>query len=645
MSQFPRTRIPFESLAVALASLLLAWPAIADNVAPDGTGISGIHRAGDDLTTVGVPWSHVGAPENLNDGANDVILDTWAGVGDIGGVQTSAYVGILWPASRTDGVQTVTLSMATFVDGGWFGVNGVSPAGGEALVLDTHISAATAPVIQTTADGGTTWSEVASTSDYLTVMDGHTIGGGANPNPSIPGDITFTLDTPVTGINGVRVIGSVGGNAGDASNGFIGVSELQVDTVELDDADEDGLPDVWEDENGVDDPNADEEPDGLTNLEEFENGTDPNDPDSDEDGLSDGDEVDTHMSDPTSKDSDGDGLEDGDEVNVHMTDPTLEDTDGDGFSDSRELDLGSDPNNANSVPENRALSGRTFMGNHNVADDLTTLGILYSHHGNGITTPDGFSERLNDGVKAPEALVTTVDSWHAGAPDTHSQIGVIWDTPPPGAIDTVTVTVATFFDGGWFGVNAVSPPGNSPLVLDTHISEASLPTVQVSGDGGASWSDVGSTTDLLTVLDGHVIGNPPTAADVTWTLDSPVPGINGIRVIGTHGGNAGESANGFIAATEIEVAATGSGEFKILEIEFLPPPAGEGNGEFTLVWESTPGRVYTVFFNSDLDDPTGSWSDLGDDFEADEGASTTLTFPHPDPGAERLFFIVQLNPG
>ena len=100
MSQFPRTRIPFESLAVALASLLLAWPAIADNVAPDGTGISGIHRAGDDLTTVGVPWSHVGAPENLNDGANDVILDTWAGVGDIGGVQTSAYVGILWPASQ-----------------------------------------------------------------------------------------------------------------------------------------------------------------------------------------------------------------------------------------------------------------------------------------------------------------------------------------------------------------------------------------------------------------------------------------------------------------------------------------------------------------------------------------------------------------
>ena len=98
-------------------------------------------------------------------------------------------------------------------------------------------------------------------------------------------------------------------------------------------------------------------------------------------------------------------------------------------------------------------------------------------------------------------------------------------------------------------------------------------------------------------------------------------------------------------STEIEVAATGSGEFKILEIEFLPPPAGEGNGEFTLVWESTPGRVYTVFFNSDLDDPTGSWSDLGDDFEADEGASTTLTFPHPDPGAERLFFIVQLNPG
>ena len=74
-----------------------------------------------------------------------------------------------------------------------------------------------------------------------------------------------------------------------------------------------------------------------------------------------------------------------------------------------------------------------------------------------------------------------------------------------------------------------------------------------------------------------------------------------------------------------------------------PPPAGEGNGEFTLVWDSIPGRTYTILFNRDLNGPLGSWGDIGDDFEADAGETTTLTFPNPDPGANRLFFIVILN--
>ena len=637
MANSPKFRFLNEGLVTCLL-LSSATLSSAENIAPEGTGISGVHLAGGDLTTLGTPWDHVSPPSVLNDGTSDAVLDTWAGNADIGGAQTSAYVGILWPGPRTDAVQTVTLSMATFVDGGWFGINGIDTGDGVPLVLDTHISAATVPVVQTTSDGGSSWSEVASTSDYLTVMEGHTIGGGANPNPSIPGDVTFTLDSPATGINGLRVIGPVGGSAGEQANGFIAASELVIDAVDGVDDNGNGLPDFWEELHGVSDPDADEEPDGLTNLEEFENGTDPNEPDSDGDGLDDGDEVDTHGSDPAKRDSDGDGLEDGDEVNLHMTDPALADTDGDGFSDSRELELGSDPKDANSIPDNLALGGRAFMGNHNVAADLTTLGILYSHHGNGITTPDGFSDRLNDGVTEPQALVTTVDSWHGGAPDTHSQIGVIWDTPPAGAVDTVTVTVATFFDGGWFGVNAVSPAANSPIVLDTHISEASLPTVQVTTDGGVSWSDAPSSTDLLTVLDGHIIGNPPTAADVTWMLDSPAPGIDGIRVIGTHGGNAGESANGFIAATEIAVSASGAGAFRVMEIAFAPPPAGEGDGEFTLVWGSIPGRDYTVLYNRDLTTPIGSWTDVGDDFVADEGESTTLTFPQSRPWSHQAVF-------
>jgi parallel beta-helix repeat protein len=61
------------------------------------------------------------------------------------------------------------------------------------------------------------------------------------------------------------------------------------------DFDGDGLPMIWEIQNGlngtIDDSNEDPDGDDLTNLEEFQNGTDPNDDDTDGDGYSDGEEV------------------------------------------------------------------------------------------------------------------------------------------------------------------------------------------------------------------------------------------------------------------------------------------------------------------------------------------------------------------
>ncbi|MDH7503918.1 MAG: hypothetical protein QHJ82_14570 [Verrucomicrobiota bacterium] len=68
------------------------------------------------------------------------------------------------------------------------------------------------------------------TSDYLSVMNGHGIGGGANPNPT-SATATFTLTTPVSEINGIRIIGTNGGFAATDTNGFLGVFELVVEAT------------------------------------------------------------------------------------------------------------------------------------------------------------------------------------------------------------------------------------------------------------------------------------------------------------------------------------------------------------------------------------------------------------------------------
>ena len=81
------------------------------------------------------------------------------------------------------------------------------------------------------------------------------------------------------------------------------------------DADEDGLPDWWEDRYGVDDPDSDPDQDGLINIDEFEEGTDPEEADTDDDGLNDGKHISLGTS-PFLKDTDGDGLEDGKESEI-----------------------------------------------------------------------------------------------------------------------------------------------------------------------------------------------------------------------------------------------------------------------------------------------------------------------------------------
>jgi len=648
--------------------LPLLWQnCLADNIAPSGTGIIGTHTTID--TTLGTPYVRTDQPDGSTirindgvygtDGSFGAALDTWNGVTDASG--TFAYYGVTG-LTIPDGheITNLTVNLITANDGGWFGPNETGPGDNGALDA-THL---TVPTIQVTTDTGTTWSNINSTTNtYNSALEGHIVGQPGGPTYAT---VSFDLDTPQTAVDGIRLIGPEGGGpAGGDLGGFIGLAEFEINTTINSEADldDDGMPDAWETLHEVDDPAEDVEPDGLTNLEEYQKSTLPKTADTDNDGLTDGDEVNTHLTNPLVDDSDGDsltdgdeinihmsnpnepdsdldGLEDGDEVNTHMTSPILPDTDEDGFSDSIEIADGSDPNLASSTPSNVALGATGIAGNHNQFDDLTTLGLPYSHHGNAVLT-GGTSERLTDGITEAITLQTTVDTWHGGAADTHSYAGVIWDlsTPPSEPVNSISLTMATFVDGGWFGINGTTPTANSPLELDTHISAESLPEVQVTSDEGGTWSAVPSTTDYLDVMTGHLIGNPPTTATVTWNLNTAQSGIDGIRLIGTHGGLAGDASNGFLGVTEVSVT-TGSSFLEVTEISFSPPPAGNGNGEFSLTWTSSPGNTYSILRSGDL--TSSSWMEV-DDSVPSSGSTTTRTFEHPVPRAEKIFFRISKN--
>jgi hypothetical protein len=146
------------------------------------------------------------------------------------------------------------------------------------------------------------------------------------------------------------------------------------------DADSDGMPDIYEQANGlnmnVNDAALDSDNDGLKNLAEYNLGTKANNPDTDGDGLKDGVETNTGTfvsatdtgTSPLTADTDGDGLIDGVEGNSGTyvsagnpgSHPLKPDTDGDGFTDGFEAQRGFNPNASTSTPESD-LSIRTAI--------------------------------------------------------------------------------------------------------------------------------------------------------------------------------------------------------------------------------------------------------------------------------------------
>lgn len=551
-SRVPR-RASWAFLAFGFVSLASLQGQVV-NIAPEGQGLLG-YMDEDAYEGPGTELYHAPAPNNagginINDDNITTRIDTWNGRT----TGSSSFVGILWfGGARTEKIKTLELTLATFFDGGWFGVNGTGPGAG-GLLTAAHLAE---PVLQVTTDTGGTWTTVPHTSNYLSQMTGHQIGGGSAPNPTSRTS-TFTITTPIANVDGVRLIGRDGGQA---DVGFLGVFELKVFPLPANDLDDDGMDDDWEQDNGlnrtVNDAGDDKDVDGLLNLAEFERGTNPQDVDTDDDGLNDGPEVHTHLTDPKLADTDGDGLSDGAEVNTHLSNPRVVDTDGDtlndgveitvyltspiladsdedGYNDGVEVRLGSNPALAASVPENIAPSGVAILGTNAALD--STLGTPRANA--GVTT------NINDGNTA-----TGVDNF--GSPDSFSYVGVLWTAARTQPVAEVRFAPRVFFDGGWFGPQSNGPGAGGFLSNPDYLTE---PTVQVTVDGGVTWTDVPHHSNYQTLLNGHPLPRAafgvPTVPEAVFVLDTPQAGINGIRLIGENGGTAD---SGFLGVAELGV--------------------------------------------------------------------------------------------
>lgn len=204
------------ALVLIMAPTSSTFSQVRENLALSGRPILGYSEF--DNGSLGTEYSHVGAVSNVNDGDPTTRSDTWGGrMSDV----PFDFVGVVWPEPITENITSVQLTMATFVDGGWFG-SGRAGAGRALMTPDLSPQ----PRLQATVDGESWFDLLNYSSNYAEVMNGHNVGGNGLPNPTTSPTVEFSL--ALSDILGLRAFGEGGGNAGDDAGGFLGVFEFAV---------------------------------------------------------------------------------------------------------------------------------------------------------------------------------------------------------------------------------------------------------------------------------------------------------------------------------------------------------------------------------------------------------------------------------
>ncbi|MDG1070111.1 MAG: hypothetical protein P8P32_00760 [Akkermansiaceae bacterium] len=406
----------------------------------------------------------------------------------------------------------------------------------------------------------------------------------------------------------------------------------------LQDTDGDGMPDSYEDANGldkaIDDAAEDPDIDTVSNFDEFSIGTDPQNRDTDSDGLFDGreDGGGTYVSsvrtgtDPLNPDSDGDGLKDGVEDNGGTfvsdtrtgSDPNVFDTDGDRQGDGFEVDNNTDPNDAGSK------------------SPVPVVTIIAGLLGGDLTDPE------NDGIEGDTVPATVDDPQTAGT-----------------NFDWVSITASTeqyfsgfgaqgegsfdLFDNQIGGGAAKLCCGGAPLDVTVGFEEA----VSISHFTLTSSNDTPARDPLDFQIQGSNDGinfeviydrmdDTPLwdARDQTVRIDLP-------------------DLSDPYTYIRYAVTRTGGANHALSEIEYfgevgpvIPPDItsieyDSDTNRITLTWKSRKNKTYSIFTSLDLLDFS---QEIDDSVPASDGDLTTQSFVVFGAPSPRRFFQIVENP-
>ncbi|MCR4938183.1 MAG: cellulose binding domain-containing protein [Lachnospiraceae bacterium] len=233
--------------------------------------------------------------------------------------------------------------------------------------------------------------------------------------------------------------------------------------VSMTDTDGDGLMDYAEKFYNTDPEKADTDGDTFGDLEEIfvmfldpvktdtdDDGIPDPDDDNDEDGLTVSEEYAYGISDMY-KDTDGDGLDDGYEVKVSFTDPAKYDTDDDGMDDDTEIKLKLDPlkkdSDGDGIEDGSEMISQTMSESISEDSCVRNVSVSLSCSGNiadkcYITTEYG----IKDIVKASAGLVGVPVNIDVNTPFNTAEIVFTYDDTKLGTVSESSLCMARYND-------------------------------------------------------------------------------------------------------------------------------------------------------------------------------------------------------